>query len=194
MAVEAQERKRLEHLCRTINWPALADQRVQLNAAGRVELKLKTTWRDGSTHLVMSPLEFLQRLAALVPRPRLHLIRFHGVSAPNAKLRSLVVPQGPPAHEEPASEAAAAAKCEVKAAEAPVQRISWPRLLKPVFDIDMQRCPNCSAGELKIIAAILDQWGECSNPFARPRDSLKAFKERFLKAFSIGNGRCADRD
>ena len=114
--------------------------------------------------------------------------------APNAKLRSLVVPQGPPAHEEPASEAAAAAKCEVKAAEAPVQRISWPRLLKPVFDIDMQRCPNCSAGELKIIAAILDQWGECSNPFARPRDSLKAFKERFLKAFSIGNGRCADRD
>ena len=43
----------------------------------------------------MSPLEFMQRLAALVPRPRLHLIRFHGVLAPNAKLRSLVVPAGP---------------------------------------------------------------------------------------------------
>jgi hypothetical protein len=41
----------------------------------------------------MSPLEFMQRLAALVPRPRLHLIRFHGVLAPNAKLRALVVPQ-----------------------------------------------------------------------------------------------------
>ena len=38
----------------------------------------KTPWRDGTTHLVMSPLEFLQRLAALVPRRRLHLIRFHG--------------------------------------------------------------------------------------------------------------------
>ena len=194
MAVEAHERKRLEQLCRAINRPALADQRVQLNAAGQLELKLKTTWRDGSTHLVMSPLEFLQRLAALVRRPRLHLIRFHGVLAPNAKLRSLVVPQGPPAHEEPASEAAVAAKCEVKAVEAPVQRISWLRLLKPVFDIDMQRCPNCSAGELKIIAAILDRWGECSNPFARPIDSLKAFKERFLKAFFIGYGRCPDRD
>jgi len=36
-------------------------------------LKLKTPWRDGTTHLVMSPLEFMQRLAALVPRPRLHL-------------------------------------------------------------------------------------------------------------------------
>jgi hypothetical protein len=38
----------------------------------------------------MSPLEFMQRLAALVPRPRLHLIRYHGVLAPNAKLRARV--------------------------------------------------------------------------------------------------------
>ena len=42
----------------------------------------------------MSPLELMQRLAALVPRPRLHLIRFHGVLAPNAKLRAIVVPAG----------------------------------------------------------------------------------------------------
>ncbi len=54
---------------------ALSDERVQINAAGQVELKLKTPWRDGTTHLVMSPLGFMQRLAALVPRPRLHLIR-----------------------------------------------------------------------------------------------------------------------
>jgi hypothetical protein len=56
---------------------------------------IKTPWRDGTTHLAKSPLEFMQRLAALVPRARLHLIRFHGVLAPNAKLRALVVPQGP---------------------------------------------------------------------------------------------------
>jgi Putative transposase len=61
-----------------------------LHAAGQVELKLKTPWRDGTMHLVMSPLEFMQRLAALVPRPRLHLIRFHGVLAPNARLRAPV--------------------------------------------------------------------------------------------------------
>ena len=54
---------------------ALANERVQTNAAGQVVLKLKSPWRDGTTHLVMSPLEFMQRLAALVPRPRLHLIR-----------------------------------------------------------------------------------------------------------------------
>ena len=48
---------------------------MQTNAAGQVVLKLKTAWRDGTTHLVMSPLVFMQRLAALVPRSRLHLIR-----------------------------------------------------------------------------------------------------------------------
>ena len=73
-----------------------------------MELKLKTPWRDGTTQLVMSPLEFMQRLAALVPRPRLHLIRFHGVLAPNAKRRSLVVPQVPPKDEKVAGVAAPA--------------------------------------------------------------------------------------
>ena len=88
----ADDREALEQLCRYITRPALANERVQTNAAGQVALKLKTAWRDGTTHLIMSPLEFMQRLAALVPRPRLHLIRFHGAMAPNAKLRALVVP------------------------------------------------------------------------------------------------------
>ena len=121
-----------------------------------MELKLKTPWRDGTTHLVMSPLEFMQRLAALVPRPRLHLIRFHGVLAPNAKLRPLAVPQGPQLQEQ-TSEAAAATECEVETAQARPQCISWARLLKRVFDIDMQHRPNCGGGELKIIAAILER-------------------------------------
>jgi hypothetical protein len=56
-------------------------------------LKLKSPTRDGTTHIVMQPQEFMQRLAALVPRPRLHLIRFHGVLAPNAKLRAAVIAQ-----------------------------------------------------------------------------------------------------
>ena len=46
--------------------PALANERVQINSAGQVLLKLKTPWRDGATHLLMSALEFMQRLAALV--------------------------------------------------------------------------------------------------------------------------------
>ena len=61
---------------------------------GQVVRWLKTAWRDGATRIVMSPLKFMQRLEALVPRPRLHLIRFHRVLAPDAKLRVLVVPHG----------------------------------------------------------------------------------------------------
>jgi hypothetical protein len=129
---------------------------VQLNAAGQVEPKLKTPWRDGTTHLVMSPLQFMQRLAALVPRPRLHLIRFHGVLAPSARRRARVVPQGP-ADEQPRADAAAVAECEAGQTPARPHRIGWARLLRRVFDIDMQHCPNCGAGELKIIAAILER-------------------------------------
>jgi Putative transposase len=94
--IEGHDRKRLEQLCRHITRPALSDGRVQLDAARQVELRLKTPCRDGTTHLVMSPLEFMQRLAALVPRPPLLLTRFHGVLAPKATLRPLVVPRGPP--------------------------------------------------------------------------------------------------
>ena len=48
----ADERQGLEQLCRYITRPALANERVQTNAAGQVVLKLKTAWRDGTTHLV----------------------------------------------------------------------------------------------------------------------------------------------
>ncbi len=71
----ADDRQALEQLCRYITRPALANERVQTNVAAQVVLKLKTAGRNRITHLVMSPLELMQRLAALVPRPRLHLIR-----------------------------------------------------------------------------------------------------------------------
>lgn len=71
--VEAHDRRRQEQLCRYITRPALSDERIQLNAAGQVELKLKTPWRDETTHLVMNPLEFMKRLAALMLGPRLRL-------------------------------------------------------------------------------------------------------------------------
>jgi hypothetical protein len=67
-----------------------------------------------------------------------------------------VVPQGPELPQQ-ASEAAAAAGCEAETVQARPHRISWARLLKRVFDIDMQHCPNCGGVELKIIAAILER-------------------------------------
>jgi hypothetical protein len=53
----------------------------------------KQPFRDGSTHVVLEPLDFIARLAALVPRPRLNLTRFHGVFAPNFKHRARIVPR-----------------------------------------------------------------------------------------------------
>ena len=58
-----------KQLFRTIPRPDLANERVQTNAAGQVVLKLRAALRDGTKHLVMSPLEFMQRLAAMAPRP-----------------------------------------------------------------------------------------------------------------------------
>ena len=97
----------------------------------------------------------MQRLAALVPRPRLHLIRFHGVLAPNAKLRALVVQQEVPQVPETPAQAVAPAECEANCVHHRAVRLSWARLLKRVFELDLEHCPNCG-GELKIIAAILE--------------------------------------
>ena len=71
----ADERHRLEQRCRCITQAALANQREQINSVGQVVLRLKPAWLDGTTHIVMSPPEFMQRLATLVLRPRLDLIR-----------------------------------------------------------------------------------------------------------------------
>jgi hypothetical protein len=81
----------------------------------------------------MSPLKFMQRLAALVPRPRLHLIRFHGVLAPNAKLLAQVVPK----EAEAPAQAAPPADCEANCAHHRPVRLSWAKLLKRVFEIDV---------------------------------------------------------
>ena len=78
--------------------------------------------------------------------------------APNARLRARVVPQGPPAQAHVATGAAAPAECEqAEPVRARAQHIGWARLLERVFDIDLRRCPSCGAGELKIIAAILER-------------------------------------
>jgi hypothetical protein len=97
--VEAHDRKRLEQLCRYITLPALSDEPVQLNDAGQVKLKLKTPWRDGTTHLVMSPLEFMQRLAARATEGRPSGTRAAAEVAPDpfgVRVTSLCEVSGPP--------------------------------------------------------------------------------------------------
>jgi len=143
------QRDTLERLCRYITRPALGHKRLRRTPAGEVVLQLKTPYRDGTTHLVMSPLEFLQRLAALVPRPRLHLIRFYGVLAPNAALRPQIVPGEADPATDTANEDGDSLSPSTRA------RLSWAQLLKRVFAIDITTCQQCG-GPLPILAAIED--------------------------------------
>jgi hypothetical protein len=105
--------------------------------------------RDGTTHLVMTPLEFLQRLAALVPRPRLHLIRFHGVLALNAALRSQIVPGEADSEMDPTDGDGD------RSSTSPRARMSWAQILTRIFAIDITTYPQCG-GPLTILAAIAD--------------------------------------
>ena len=92
VAVPGRDRQRLERLCRYVARPPLALERLEELKDGRLAYRLKTSWRDGTTHVVMERTELLERLAPLVPPPRAHQVRYHGVLAPCASGRDRVVP------------------------------------------------------------------------------------------------------
>ncbi|WP_193679009.1 transposase, partial [Pseudomonas aeruginosa] len=94
VAAEAHESHKLEKLCRYITRPAISEQRLSISPQGRVRYQLKTPWRNGTTHVEWDAVDFIAKLAALVPPPRAHLTRFHGVFAPNANLRAQLTPSG----------------------------------------------------------------------------------------------------
>jgi hypothetical protein len=109
-----------------------------------------TPARDGTTHVVFEPFDLVARLAALVPPPRVHLVRYHGILAPAAQARSAVVPQGP------APEPRAHAGCAAEPSRPPRPRprnYAWAELMRRVFEVDVLACPRC-AGRMRILAAI----------------------------------------
>jgi hypothetical protein len=91
VAVPARDRRRLERLCRYVARPPLAHDRLEVTPDGRLALRLKTRWRDGTTHILMERHELLERLVPLIPPPRAHQVRYHGVLAPCASARDRVV-------------------------------------------------------------------------------------------------------
>jgi len=137
---EAWQRSKLERLCRYITRPPIATKRLTVDDQGRVIYRYKRPFRDGSTHVVLEPLDFIARLAALVPRPRLNLTRFHGVFAPNFKHRHKIVPRQPRGKVD---------------SDKPLAPMSWAQRLKRVFAIDIESCPECG-GKLRVIACIDD--------------------------------------
>lgn len=91
LLVPADDRARLEQLCRYLLRPPVAQDRLRLTGDGRIRLELKSAWHDGTGHLLFEPLELLEKLAALTPRPRVNLVLYHGVLAPHARWRRRAV-------------------------------------------------------------------------------------------------------
>jgi hypothetical protein len=99
VAVPVRDRRRLERLCRYVARPPVATERLSRLVDGRLLYRLKHRWRDGTTHVVFEPQELVEKLAALVPPPRFHLVRYHGILGPCASERGRVVRGAGTAHE-----------------------------------------------------------------------------------------------
>jgi len=143
VSVEAYQRDKLERLCRYISRPAVSENRLSVLSNGNIKYQLKTPYREslphdrrecfgyGTTHVIFEPLDFIAKLAALIPKPRVNLTRYYGVFAPNSKWRKQVTP---------AKRGKAKKLPEVECSDKlPAERhvaMNWARRLKRVFNID----------------------------------------------------------
>jgi Putative transposase len=140
--IPAHRRDQLERLLRYTARGAVSLERLREDANGDLVYTFTHPWSDGTTGIRLSPRELLEKLAALVPLPHVHLVRYGGCLAPHSHLRGAILPtprqQG---LDEPEA-------CP------PSPRWSWARLLQRVFDLEMATCPWCQRGALRLIAVI----------------------------------------
>jgi len=121
-----------------------------------VRVQLKRAWSDGTTHLLFEPVEFLEKLAALTPRPAINLILYHGVLAPHACWRPAVVAFGRPEGDAALAPHEPMGRAEAERYGAARSRYwTWAALMRRAFDLDVLRCPRC-AGRMQLIATIDD--------------------------------------
>jgi hypothetical protein len=176
ITIAADDRAGVERLCRYVLRPPVAQDRLSLTPDGLVLVTLKAEWHDGTTHLLFTPVELLEKLAALTPRPRINRILYHGILAPRARARARAVAHGAPA---PAPESRSPRVLEAPGADAPPPAIDvpaptlaseprdapepprrekprdwkWADLMRRVFDLQVLECPRCG-GRMSVIATI----------------------------------------
>jgi len=154
--VRADDRAGLERLCHYLFRPPLAQERLEMLPGGRVGLTLAHPWSDGTRALVFDPVEFLEKLAVLIPKPRINLVVYHGILAPRARDRAAAVARAVPL----ARAGAGASACPADAAAPPSsaspsrRAFAWADLLRRVFEIDVLAC--ACGGRLRFVATIED--------------------------------------
>jgi Putative transposase len=125
----------------------LAHERLEEHGDGRLRYRFKRAWRNGTYAVQLDPLDLIARRVALIPPPRFHMLRYHGVLAAHAKARAEVVPgHATSSPSEPLQLGLAfdAARSEPPS-ESPSERASrhpWAWLLARVFAIDVTVCPH----------------------------------------------------
>ncbi|MBK8010151.1 MAG: transposase [Deltaproteobacteria bacterium] len=115
---------------------------------GRVRLTLRRPAKNGQGAIVLSPVQFLRRLAWLVPPPAQHQVRYAGVLASASKVRRAIVPR-------PAPVLQLAFPIENMRPRVQKHRMSWAKLLARVYSIDGERCLSCG-GPLRPIGAVTE--------------------------------------
>jgi len=164
-AVAAEDREGLERLCRYGLRPPFAQDRLALREDGRILYRLRRPWPhpQGATCLVLEPLEFLRRLAALIPAPYAHTIRYHGCFGNRARSRDFLPappfeaqasPQAADSAAPPAADSGTSGTAHPEVAPRRT-RLPWAQLLRRVFFIDALKCPRCSAA-MVVLALISD--------------------------------------
>jgi len=168
--VSGTDRSRVERLVRYMARPAVSLERLSRRKDGLYAYELRTPWRDGTTAVVLSPLELIEKLAALVPPKGMHLVRYHGVLAPSAVWRGQIVPPAQAVSyvvgEDPKERAARRGRW---------RWIPWAELLKRVFAFDVFECPTCGGRtailayltQASVVEAILAARGLRTSPLPR---------------------------
>jgi len=155
--IEGQDRAGLERLLRYCARPPFALERLEQLAHDQLVYRFPKPQPDGTTQLRLTPLELIERLAALIPPPRIHRHRYHGVLAPNSAYRSQVTAlaraAAPPTPQQLTTRASPADP--LQRPERSPARFLWALLLARIYEILPLRCMLCGA-EMHIIAFITE--------------------------------------
>lgn len=120
----------------------LSNERLEITPDRKVKLQLKTPYSDGTTQLLFTFAEFIEKLMALVPPPKSHLVRWGGVFAPNSPVRKQITLK--PSVKKGFQFAEKDQDNEPRV----FKNHSWSKMLAKAFKIDVTTCDHCG-GKLK---------------------------------------------